>query len=1524
MFALLSGCGRYGFEHHERILPDAGDPVDMTTGIDMQLDLAMPADANDMRTPDDVDMGVDLGMDAGVDAGMDLGAPVDAGDDMEVDADIPLDMAEPLYPTIKIEPTTDLITTELGGTDTFTVLLGSPPESDVTIELSSSDVLEVSVSPTTLTFTPATWNAVQTVTVTGLADGVADGNKPFSIITAPCVSSDVSYSGMNAVDVTGTNLDDAMPGIVVDPISGLVTTEAGGTATFAISLQSQPTMDVAIDLSVSDATEGSVSPATAIFTAFNWNIPQAITVTGVDDFLNDGDVSYDVVVGPASGDPDYVGLMGSSVNVTNTDDDVACFNVAPVTGRTGEDGTSDTITVTLCSQPIASVTVTVSSSDTTEGTVAPAVLSFTPGTWNTPRTVTVTGVNDALADGSINYNVVFAIMATADPDYMGLAPQNVPYTNVDNDTPGISVVPSTGLTTTEAGGTATFSISLNTAPTSDVTVGLSSDTPSEGTVSPSSVTFTPLSYGTRTVTVTGVNDNAADGARIYHIVTAAASSSDVIYNGMNATDVTVTNTDNDTASVIVTPVVGLLTNESGATTSFSVRLGSQPSANVSISLMSSNTAEGTITLSSLTFTSGNWNVPQSVVVTGVNDTRVDGNIGYTIVTGDAVSTDMGYSGMVVSDVSVTNLDNDVASVTVTPSFGLVTTEVGGSATFAMALASTPSADVTIALSSSDITEGTVSPASVTFTAGNWNVPQIVTVTGVDDALADGDIGYTIVTAAASSADPAYNNLGVANVAVTNTDNEIVGVTVTPTSGLVTSESGTTATFSVVLDFPPVANVSVTLSPSSTAEGRVSPTVMTFTPANWNTPQVATVTGIRDGYRDGDVTYTIVTSACSSTDPAYSGRTVSDVSVTNLNVDTVGVLITPASGLTVSENRTTTRFYIYSNSEMTGSGSLTLSTSDATEGTVTPGTVFFSSASWYMPTVVTVTGVDDNLVDGDIPFNVVTSALTTTDGAYNGMAVDDVPITNIDNDTGAVIVTPQSQLVVTEMGRTATFSVFLNHAPSSNVTIGLSSSDTGEGTVSPSSLTFTSGNWSTPRTVTVTGVADGTVDGEQVFSILTAAATSADGSFNGVDGADVAVTNIDVDAQRGISFTSSNYSPAWGYLNAGPSVSTDGRYVAFSSVGAGLIPTDTNGYDDVYIRDRQTNTMTVASLGTGGVQGNGYSYSGAMSPNARFVAFTSNASNFVADGNGVRDAFLRDRMTDMTIRVSLSSTGAELATDSFATAVSDDGRYVVFQTTDANVVPGDTNTWQDYFMRDTQLNTTTRISLGPGNSQLSTFVTGAALSGDGRYFFYSYQPSLVAADTNYCMDVYRRDLVTGTVDLVSPSPGGVGACRPGWGSIVSDVSSDGRYVVFTSDTNDFVADDTNGFFDVFVRDITLGVTRRVNLATGGAQANGESKWQSASVSDDGNRVLFASIATNLVPGATSPMIKLYMRDVMANTTTLVSATYDGNGETLSSYSSPQGWIAGNGSGATYQTSAVNVLAEVYDNDGYPTVYYRAFP
>ena len=334
------------------------------------------------------------------------------------------------------------------------------------------------------------------------------------------------------------------------------------------------------------------------------------------------------------------------------------------------------------------------------------------------------------------------------------------------------------------------------------------------------MTFTAANWNTpQTVTVTGVDDLFDDGDVAYSIVTAPATSSDGSYNALNALDVSVSNTDDDTAGFTLTPTSGLITTEAGGTATFTVVLTARPTANVTIGLISSDTTEGTVDKPSVTFTSDNWNTPQTVTITGVNDALDDGDIAYDIVTTPASSSDSSYNGLSTGNVSVTNTDNDEAGITVTPTFGLTTTEAGGTATFTVVLASQPTADVTIGLTSSDTTEGTVSPASLTFTTGNWNTPRTVTVTGVDDFADDGDISFFVITAPATSGDSNYNLLDAADVLVTNTDNDATGFTVSPTFGLTTTEAGGTATYTVVLTSQPTADVTFGVSSRTRLKAR---------------------------------------------------------------------------------------------------------------------------------------------------------------------------------------------------------------------------------------------------------------------------------------------------------------------------------------------------------------------------------------------------------------------------------------------------------------------------------------------------------------------------------------------------------------------------------------------------------------------------------------------------------------------------------------------------------------------------------
>jgi uncharacterized repeat protein (TIGR01451 family) len=342
--------------------------------------------------------------------------------------------------------------------------------------------------------------------------------------------------------------------------------------------------------------------------------------------------------------------------------------------------------------------------------------------------------------------------------------------------PEITVAPVSGLTTTEAGGTATFSLALGSAPLAPVTISFASGNPEEGTVSPASVTFTADDWSTpRTVTVTGINDDYDDGDVAFTIATSAAASTDVGYAGIDPADVAVTNTDDDTAGLLVTPTSGLSTTEAGDSATFTVVLQARPRADVTIPLASSDEDEGTVEPASLVFTTDDWSTPKTVTVTGVDDDYDDGDVEATVTTGAAQSADPAWAGLDPADVTFTNEDDDTAGIEVSPTSGLTTTEAGGTATFTVSLAARPQSDVTIALESSDPGEGQPSPATLTFTTDDWSTPQTVTVTGQDDDLRDGNVSYTIAVQPAQSGDAAFAGIDPADVAAINLDDSYEGV-----------------------------------------------------------------------------------------------------------------------------------------------------------------------------------------------------------------------------------------------------------------------------------------------------------------------------------------------------------------------------------------------------------------------------------------------------------------------------------------------------------------------------------------------------------------------------------------------------------------------------------------------------------------------------------------------------------------------------------------------------------------------------
>jgi len=680
-----------------------------------------------------------------------------------------------------IEPQTGFVTSETGLQSIINISLKMQPESPVYLPLiHSSDSTEGTVSPLYITFTQANWNIPQTVTITGIDDAAFDGAQEYTVSMDPSMSGDYYYNAIPFESFKVINTDNDTAGITVNPVAGLLTTEAGGSATFNVRLNSQPSANVIFpSISSSDTTEGTVSPSSLTFTPLNWNTPQTVTVTGVNDAVADGNIAYTInLAAVTSVDAVYNGMNPGNVSVTNNDNDSVNIKVTYSTTCgiiTNEYGKTGSFTVVLNSQPTANVTVPISSNNISEGTVSDSSLLFTTANWNTVQTVTVTGQDDGVSDGTRNYSLVTGLATSADPGYNNFNASDVPAKNIDNEDPAVAVLSNcVALNTTESGGSSYIQMILQTNPANNVVIPVSSSNTAEGVLSPAiaSVTFTTLNWNTpQTVGMKGVNDFVDDGNQTYQLVTGPVASGDPLYLNLDPVDVTFTNIDNDTAGVTVAPTAGLVTTEAGGTAVFNVRLNSQPLADVTINLSSSNVLEGTISPASLTFTALNWNVNQPVTITGVDDPIDDGNKAYTIITAPASSADPLYNNFNASDVSVTNNDNDTAGITVAPTSGLVTTEAGGIAIFNVHLNCEPAANVTISFNSDNPLEGTALPASLTFTNLNWNVDQPVTITGVDDFVVDGNVPYTIISSPAVSADPAYSGLNPSDVSVTNMDND---------------------------------------------------------------------------------------------------------------------------------------------------------------------------------------------------------------------------------------------------------------------------------------------------------------------------------------------------------------------------------------------------------------------------------------------------------------------------------------------------------------------------------------------------------------------------------------------------------------------------------------------------------------------------------------------------------------------------------------------------------------------------------
>ena len=359
----------------------------------------------------------------------------------------------------------------------------------------------------------------------------------------------------------------------------------------------------------------------------------------------------------------------------------------------------------------------------------------------------------------------------------------------------------------------------------------------------------------------------------------------------------------------------------------------------------------------------------------------------------------------------------------------------------------------------------------------------------------------------------------------------------------------------------------------------------------------------------------------------------------------------------------------------------------------------------------------------------------------------------------------------------------------------------------------------------------------------------------------------------------------------PTISADGRYIAFDSTANNLVANDTNSHSDVFVRDMQTGITTILSLNNAGGGGNQDSLAPVISGGGKVVVFKSFSSNLAPnDNNNTIDLFAHDLQTGITSLVSCNvactgtGNGASLTPNAPKNKtprnlVSKDGRFVVFESNATDLVTtNDANgATRDVFVRDRQASTTALVSLNRfGTGSANAEANSAIISGNGRFvFFQSRATDLTANDTGFGLDLFVRDLQAGTTSLVSITTTNTGSNGAGNESYVPVVSENGRYVAFQSNAKDLVANDSNSGYDVFWRDLQTSTTTLVSVNRAGGTSAGSDAIAPV-MSADGRFVAFIGFNADLVVTSdTNGVSDAYLRDMTLGTTTLLSLNLAAN-------------------------------------------------
>jgi hypothetical protein len=817
------------------------------------------------------------------------------------------------------------------------------------------------------------------------------------------------------------------------------------------------------------------------------------------------------------------------------------LKLSPGSFETDEAGATVIMNVALNSTPFSPVVLTLSVTDGSEAEVTPSIIALGPNNAELGETVRITGSRDGFFDGDIPYKVKVEQLITKDKDYKAvILKQEVNLTNLDAPENRLRILTAGKrngtCVTTENGNYTEIEVSLNFWYTGEnayeeVVVTVITSNPGEALINcgaygigeKSTVVFTQDDWDkidlSKTCTVHPRDDDYDDGDVRYEIqvekTTIRMKDGQVfqVFPMQLPAGVECVNIDDDVVGIRAEQTCTKV-SEVGSSCWLEVSARTRPESDVTFTLTSTDTGEGqVVTGSSFTVTPSRWKKQTAVRVQGIDDSVADDNQAFNV-TGVTASADPLYNGLSFTWQFI-NEDNDNQALVVmqdgqplsgpsavTPKD---TDETESTTEITVALAALPEQNVTVDISSSDVTEVHVSPTKLIFTAANWKTPQFVTVTGVDDTDVDGPV-EVLVRLETTSADPEYDDIKW-NYLLKNHDDELLALSAVKCS-IYENDPGAPCTIDVATSSWEAGSfVSVEAQLINECSDLVSTTptsLSVYTAASSQTLSFSSVNDEIDYGVDYECNTTVkgVLSYKHSPSSLTQTKTINSVriAITSVEDDTASVVLTHDSDLTTEArlgsvdgvggmpHASTMRVKstVVLTSEPLQPVTIAISSSNAMEGVPSVEQMVFNSTNWNVVQHFEVSGVDDQVHDYNQTYTIAVNALSD-DSLYSGMQ-ESFELTNIDDDIVGIRFTSIHNTTAEDGSQFGLMTMRLTSEPKAPVLFTLDDVPSTEARFNPLVIVFTPADWNTDQEVKVLGMPDSTKDGADGFVEFTVHAT----------------------------------------------------------------------------------------------------------------------------------------------------------------------------------------------------------------------------------------------------------------------------------------------------------------------------------------------------------------------------------------------------------------------------------------------------